>query len=151
LTPVLPIEESFNKDMEKAAKNLYGQIILGSDKFIEKIREMFRGKTIGKEITERKRLLKSPSPEDIIEKVVEVFGVDRDLINGRNIKGNAARKAAIYLVQRYCDVRNEETGRLFGEIHCSAVSKVSARFKEELANNKELAKLVRKVESIVKT
>jgi FKBP-type peptidyl-prolyl cis-trans isomerase (trigger factor) len=40
--------------MEKAAKNLYGQIILGSDKFIEKIREMFRGKTIGKEITERK-------------------------------------------------------------------------------------------------
>ena len=145
------VEESFNKDMENPAKNLYGQIILGSDKFIEKIREMFKGKTISKEITERKRLLKNPSPEDIIEKVVEVFGVDRNLINEKNIRGNAARKAAIYFVQRYCDLRNEETGRLFGEIHCSAVSKVSARFKEELANNKELAKLARKVESIVKT
>src|SRR3972149_6006846 len=55
------VEESFNKDMENPAKNLYGQIILGSDKFIEKIREMFKGKTISKEITERKRLLKNPS------------------------------------------------------------------------------------------
>jgi len=145
------VEESFNKDMETPAKNIYGQIILGSNEFIEKIREMFRGKTISKEIIGRKRLLKSPSPEDIIEKVVEVFGGDRNLINGKNIRGNVARKAAIYFVQRYCDVRNEETGRLFGEIHCSAVSKVSARFKEELANNKELAKLARKIESIVKT
>lgn len=145
------VEESFNKDMENPAKNLYGQLILGSDEFIERIREMFSGKTISKEIVERKRLLKSPLPEDIIEKVAKAFGVNRDLIKEKNIRGNVARKAAIYLVQRYCNLRNDETGKIFGDLHCSAVSKVSTRFKEELANNKALAKITRRVESIVKT
>ncbi|MDI6802057.1 MAG: transposase [Thermodesulfovibrionales bacterium] len=145
------VEESFNKDMEDPAKNLYGQLILGRDEFIEKIRGMFSGKCISKEIVERKRLLKSPTPEDIIEKVAEAFGVDRDLINEKNIRGNVARKAAIYLVQRYCNLRNDEISKIFGDLHCSAISKVSTRFKEELAKNKALAKIIRRLESIVKT
>lgn len=145
------IEESFNKDLENPAKNLYGQLILGTDEFIEKIRGMFSGGSISKEIIERKRLLKSPSPEDIIKKVVETFGVDRNLINGKNIRGNVARKAAIYLVHRYCNLSNDETGKIFGNIQCSAVSKVSMRFKEQLANNKSLSKIMRRIESNVKT
>lgn len=145
------VEESLDKGMENPAKNLYGQIILGSEEFIEKIKGMFKGKTISKEIIERKRLLKISSPEDIIETVAKVFGVNRDSINGKNFRGSAARKTAIYLVQKYCSIKNEEIGKIFGEIHGSAISKVSARFKEELASNNELARLAGKVESIVKT
>jgi len=77
------VEESLDKGIENPAKNLDGQIILGSEEFIEKIREMFKGKTISREITERKRLLKSPSPEDIIETAAKIFGVNRDLIKGK--------------------------------------------------------------------
>lgn len=145
------VEESLNKDLENPSKDLHGQIILGSDEFIEKIRELFRGTTISKEIVECKRLLKRPTPEDIIKKVTEAFGIDVDLINEKNIRGNSARKAAIYLAQRYCDLKNEEIGKIFGGIHYSTVSKVSARFKEELADNKKLGNLIRTVVSNVKT
>jgi len=144
-------KESLNTDIENPAKNLYGQIILGGDEFIEKIRNMLKGKSISKEIAERKRILKSPSPEYIIKKVADVFGVDRDLINDKNIRNNAARKAAIYLAHRYSGLSNEEVGKMFGGIHYSSVSKVSARFEDELGNNKKLAKVIKEIESIVKT
>ena len=97
-------------------------------------------------------IAKNLSIEKIIEKAGKIFCVDRNLIiNGENIRGNEPWKVAIYFVERYCGLRNEKTGRLFGEIHCRAVSKISARFKEELTNSKKLANPVRKIESIVKT
>ncbi len=96
------VEESLDKGMENPLKNLYGKVILGSEEFIEKIKGMYKGKTVSKEILERKRLLTILSPEDVIETVERVFGVNRELMNIKNLRGNAARKTAIYLVQRYC-------------------------------------------------
>ncbi len=59
---------------------------------------MLKGKSISKELAERKRILKSPSPEDIIiKKVADAFGGARDIINDKDIINNAARKVAIYL------------------------------------------------------
>lgn len=132
------IEKSLDTEIENPAKNLYGQIILGGEEFVEKIRNMLKGKSISKELAERKRILRSPLPEDIIKKVADAFGVDRDVINDKDIRNNAARKAAIYLVYRYSGLSNEEVGKIFGGIHYSAVSKVSARLKEELGNNRKL-------------
>ena len=66
------------------------------------------------------------------------------MMNRKNLWGNAVRKTAIYLVQRYCSIKNEEIGKIFGEMHGSAISIVSARFKEGLARNNELARLVKK-------
>ncbi|OQX81999.1 MAG: hypothetical protein B6D56_01005 [Candidatus Omnitrophica bacterium 4484_70.1] len=97
-------------------------------------------------------IAKNLSIEKIIEKAGKIFCVDRNLIiNGKNIRGSKTQKATIYFVQRYCVLRNEETDRLFGETHCKAISKISARFKEKLTNNKKLANLARKVELIIKT
>ncbi len=63
---------------------------------------MLKGKSISKELAERKRILKSPSPEDIIiKKVADAFGGARDIINDKDIRNNAARKAAIYLESVY--------------------------------------------------
>lgn len=95
--------------------------------------------------------MKNPLPEDIIKKVVDAFGVDKDTINDKNIRNTAARKAAIYLVHRYSGLSNEEVGKMFGGIHYSAVSKASSRFEEELGNNKKLVKVIKEIESIVKT
>lgn len=64
---------------------------------------------------------------------------------------NVARKTAIYLVHRYCNLINEETGKIFGSMHYSAISKVATRFKEKLAGNKELSDVMKRLESNVKT
>jgi chromosomal replication initiation ATPase DnaA len=44
--------------------------------------------------------------------------------------------------QRYAGMSNEEIGKRFGEIHYSAVSKASARVKEEMASDHALWRLV---------
>lgn len=41
--------------------------------------------------------------------------------------------------------------RIFGNIHYSAVSKVVTKFKEELAGNKELSNVMKRLESNIKT
>ncbi len=65
-------------------------------------------------------------------------------------RGDTARKAAIYMVHRYCGLSNEEIGQLFGGGHFSAVSKTTARLKEKMAEDKKLLKLIEELESNVK-
>lgn len=143
------IEESVHKD--NLAQELSGQIILGGERFIEKIMDMFKGKSISKEIVERELISKNIMPEDIIKKVTEAFEVTRDFIDNRAEKSNSVRKAAMYLVYKYCNMGNREAGKIFGGIHYSAIRKAYVRFEEELATDKELAKTIRKIESNVKT
>jgi chromosomal replication initiation ATPase DnaA len=44
-------------------------------------------------------------------------------------------------------VSNEEVGGVFGGIHYSAVSKASARVREEMHRDRELSELVGKLDS----
>ncbi len=62
-----------------------------------------------------------------------------------------ARLSAIYFVQRYSGLSNEEIGKIFGGIHKSAISKVSMRLKEIMTINKKLSKQIMKIDSTFKT
>src|SRR3990170_6327758 len=68
-----------------------------------------------------------PDPDKIIKEVATTFGIDKDIIEGKGQRNNMARNAAIYFVQRYTGLKNEEIGDIFGGIHYSAVSKASWR------------------------
>jgi len=70
-----------------------------------------------------------------IKEVAAAFGVDEDMIEGKGQRNNMARNAAIYFVQRYTGLKNEEIGEIFGGIHYSAVSKASWRLQQEMADN----------------
>ena len=54
---------------------------------------------------------------------------------------------AVYVVQKYRGLVNEEIGRLFGGLHYSAVSKAEGRVREAMATDRELVKIVRKLDS----
>ena len=46
---------------------------------------------------------------------------------------------------------NEEVGKLFGGLHYSAVSKASARLREDMAKDKKLSKIIQRIDSHFKT
>ena len=121
----------------ESKKKFYGQIILGREEFIEKIKGMLKGKPLSSEIAERKRLMGNPQPDNVIKIVAEMFGVDEKGINCKGSRTNTARKAAIYFMQRYAGLGNEEVGKLFGELHYSAVSKASARLRKNVERDKK--------------
>lgn len=144
-------EEGLHTDIGNPTKDLYGQIILGGEEFIEKIKGMLKGKPLSSEIVERKRLMENPQPGDVIKIVAEMFRVDEKEINCKGSRTNTPRKAAIYFMQRYAGLSNEEVGKLFGGLHYSAVSKASARLREDMAKDKTLSKIIQRIDSHFKT
>lgn len=135
------VEEGLTKDIPRPLGDIQGQIVLGSDKFIGKIKKMLTGKGISSDITERKRFISRPAPDFIIKEVAAAFNADDDKIREKGQRKNMARNAAIYFVQRYSGLTNVEIGEIFGGIHYSAVSKAAERFKQEMADNKQILKL----------
>ncbi len=144
-------EEGLREEQKSPLSSLWGQLVLGGEGFIEKIRGFIKDQSISQEIVERKRLVKKPLSEDIVKAVARVFGVKDKVIKSKGGRGNIARVVAMYIVQRYAGISNEDIGKIFGGIHYSAVSKASARLKERMASDEKLLKLVKNISSHVKT
>ncbi|MDA2920717.1 hypothetical protein MYX76_14715, partial [Desulfobacterota bacterium AH_259_B03_O07] len=70
-------------------------------------------------------------------------------IKMRGIRGNMARNVAIYMSKRYCGLTNQVIGNIFGEIHHSAVSKVSSRLEERIKKDKKLNIFIEEIKSHV--
>jgi len=130
---------------------LRGRVILGNEMFLEKTRNLLAGKRISREVVERKKLRVVPLPDKIITAVADTCGVKEEKITASGGKNNKARKVAMYLVYQYSGLGNTEIGELFGGIHYSAVSKAVTRLKQEMLHDKDLASLIEKAKSHVKT
>ncbi|MCL5422073.1 MAG: transposase [Nitrospirae bacterium] len=145
------VEEGLKEGREETPlKAVQGQVVLGGEDFVEKIKRMLKGRELSSDILERKRFMVVPNPGDVIKEVAKTFETDEELIKKKGRKDNTARKAAIYFVQRYSGLSNEEIGKIFGGIHFSAVSKASDRLKKEMADDRRLAKRIEKINSSFK-
>jgi chromosomal replication initiation ATPase DnaA len=91
-----------------------------------------------------KRILESTTEPAAIMKITEeVFGMNL------KTKGDH-RNAAIYLVRRYSGLTNEETGKLFGGMHYTAVSRLCKKFSEQIAADKKLNEKIKAILSRIK-
>lgn len=145
------VNNGLGKERTNPLKELYGQMILGKDAFIEKTVARLKGEAISQEIVERKRLKNQAKPEEIVAVVAAAFGIEEEKIKNKGGRDNIAKKMAIYLIKRYAGLSNQEIGNFFGGMHYSAVSKSSVRFEREMEKNGELSSFVKKLVSNVKT
>ena len=145
------VTEALGKDQDSPLSQLYGQLALGSEEFIEEIKALLKGEKISGEIVERKRLEDRPEPDKILAAVASAFGEPKGRLVEKKGRNNTAKKVAIYLMKRYSCLDNKEIGQVFGGLHYSAVSKSAARLEKALSKDKKLAKLVNKLVSNVKT
>ena len=142
------------KGMLQPKKNpftdLYGQIILGSKEFIEKIKKSVDETKLSSEIVERKRLSDYIAPREILSVVSIYFKTHVEVLKNRGSRNNTAKKVAIFLMKRYSGLSNNEIGQIFGGIHYSSVTKSSKRLEEEMGKNENLRKIVSEIVSNVK-
>ena len=143
--------EPHEKEPSDLFKDLYGQVILGREEYVKKTKRLFRGKALSQEIAERKRFTDGAKPEDIITAVASEFGVTEEKLMKKRSRQNIGRKAAVYLIKRHAGLTNREIGDLFGGMHYSSVSRLSARLEGEMIKDRKLAERVRKITSKVKT
>lgn len=136
------VEEGLKAKETTPLRNLQSQVILGGEGFIGRIRGMLKGRRLSQGIVGRKRWMEHPFPMEVVGVVSEAFGISQLEILGRGGRANVARKVAIYLCQRFTGLSNEAIGGLFGGIHYSTVSKVTARLREEMLKDKKFSKLM---------
>ncbi len=141
------VEEGLRVKEPSPLGDLYGQVLLGGKGFIERIKGMLKGRRLSEGIIERKRLLGYPTPEEVVGVVSETFGVNEEEIWERGGRADTARRVAIYCCHRYTGLSNGAIGELFGGIHYSTVSKVTARLRVEMVRDKELSKLMNRIHS----
>ena len=144
------VEEGLEGKIETPLKDLYARVILGGKEFREDIRRLLKRQKISDEIIEKKGFTENRAPEEIIKEVAKTLGIKEGEVLNRG-KNEEGRKIAIYLIQRYSGLSNKEIGEIFGGIHYSSISKISMRLKEQMARDKNLHRLVKRVESNVKT
>ena len=137
-------------ESESPLRELYGQVILGTEEFIERVKGAVRGGKISEEIVDRKRLKERLEPEEILRVVSERYGEEPEALRARG-RNKTARKVAIYLMKRYSGLSNLEAAKQFGGLHCSAVTKTCTRLELETKGDKRLQKVIREVMSKVKT
>ena len=144
------VEEVVDRGVENPFKNVYGQVLLGGEKFKERIQDLIKSQPLGEGIVDRKRFKGVVNVDELVRAVGDAFGVKEKEIKMRGSRNNKARNVAIYLAKRYCGLSNREIGEIFGGIHYSAVSKASSRLEEEIEKDKRLFRLIEEVKSHIK-
>jgi REP element-mobilizing transposase RayT len=115
--------------------------ILGSDKFIEKIKTRYFGIKKHQEIPQTKYL--EPAIKDIKQIVSNVYKVTTDsLLKSRRSLNNEPRDLAIYISRSYTGRKLDEIGAEFNIDKYSTVSSIIVKIRDRLRNDKSLTKQI---------
>ncbi len=128
------VTSQINIQSESPLEKTVASTILGSDNFIEMIKDQYIDrKKKDRSVPAVKELIDSPEIEEIYRKV-EVLCNDTSL----------SRSMTIYLLHKFSDKRLKEIGSFFG-IGDSGVSQASRRFNVALEKSKKLSRTVERV------
>jgi len=116
-------------------------VILGSEKFMARLRGRFFPRKADSEIPQRKEL--APGLDLLVGVVSRSYGVEgKDLCYSRRGHGNEARNVAIYLTRRLRGDRLKEIGEAFKIDRYSTVSTIVERMKVRIERDETLRKKV---------
>ena len=130
---------------------LFAGLILGSEPFVQEVKGRIVGEGLDREIVERRKLRTWSEPDKIINEVALAFDAEPASITARGGRDNLARKVAILLTKRYGGLSNQETGRLFGGLSGSAISRAAAVLGKKANKDRGLRGAIERLESRIKT
>jgi len=120
--------------------------VLGSESFVEKVKDNFFHKKRHDEIPESRRL--APDAEKIKKAICRAYGIEESsLLSSRRGVLNEPRNVAIFLVRRLRGEKLEEIGRQFGISKYSSVSSVVNRTGSQLRTESRLKKSYQQIYS----
>lgn len=114
-----------NTGMDNPLKDSYRGVALGSEEFVERIKEKIRSLGVKREVAETK-MAREYSAEEVIKTIMKRFGVERQEIF-RKRRGNIYRQLALYFIKRNTMLSLNEIGEEF-DMDYAAVSQACKRF-----------------------
>lgn len=130
------VEEAIGEKISNPLSSVFGQIVLGGEEFVKKIKQKISKREIGDDIVERRRLRNDVSMEEIQEEVSEVI---REEIQKRNV--------SVYFAKKLGNHTNREISEKFGGFHYSNVVKIFNKIEKLMQTDKALGNKIREVNS----
>ena len=131
-----------HQDMKNPLQQSYRNIALGSEPFIERIKDKIEDLGRRREIPSTRSISKY-DVDTIITKMTQVMNIERRMIFYKK-RGNLNRSLAIYLIKHFTELSLAEIGQLF-KMDYSAVSQVAKRFEQESKVNHKIEKIKQKM------
>ena len=121
---------------------------IGSNLFVDKIKEMFFSNKTHEEVPESRFL--APDVDRIVEEVCKYYKVPRDdILVSKRGHFNEPRNVAIYLIRCIRNDTLKGVGKVFGIDKNSTVGSVVERVKREMEKNKNISKRVENLKDIL--
>ncbi len=122
--------------------------VLGSENFINRVKEKFFCKKRHDEIPESRRL--APGSEKIKQAICKGYGIEENsLLSSRRGVLNEPRNVAIFLIRRLRGEKLEEIGRQFGIAKYSSVSSAIEKMKRDISADRSLKARVKDIEKML--
>jgi hypothetical protein len=139
------IEEGIERGYDTPWENLKGQVILGREEFVRKLKGKTNGKASPREQPSMK-VLEAVSPDEVLKKVSRELGIKTEELVGKRPARRDYRALVMELMYRHGRVGQGEIGRRMGGLDYSTVSRERKRLRERIAVDRELTRLVEKAE-----
>ena len=119
--------------------------MLGSESFVNRMKEKFFHKKRHDEIPESRKL--APEAEKIKKTICNAYGIEESsLLSSRRGVLNEPRNVAIFLLRRLRGEKLNDIGRQFGISKYSSVSSVIEKMKREISADRRLRMKVKSIE-----
>jgi len=126
--------------------SVQGQVVLGEEKFIERIKDELEGNGSQREQPGVRRL-RAKAPTDAIKAVARYFGVEEQRLTGKRTGLRDQRAVAMELIFRTGGIGQVEIGRLIGGLDYTSVSRERKRLREKVEHDAKLRRAVAQIES----
>ena len=123
-------------------------IILGSEEFVEKIRDLLKGRAHDPELPALSHLHRRPVLEEVIVKTVERFGGDSSQWRHGRRCDDMARAVAAYVARQTTGLRVAQISEALGYRNMSSVSVSCRRVEREMRHSSFAKKVRRLVEEV---
>jgi REP element-mobilizing transposase RayT len=141
------VEESDPWTLENPGRSPVGGFILGSEDFVNWVKETFLlSEKATKEKPQLNALQSRIDMKGIVAAAGEIFDVDSDEILIKGKKRNLARDVAIYLSRKHSRRSGKELGQYFGDISGSAIALRCKAVAERLQKDKRLKNRIKEIE-----
>lgn len=148
------VEVGATFQLESPLKDVYAQVILGKEEFIEKIKVFVNdsnNNSRDKNIPSLKIInnLREINLDDITEVMNKFYKIDIKEVVMKKTHPNIYRQIAIYLIRRHSDEKTRKIGEYFGGIGESAVGIAFKRIRCKREKDKNFDEEIRNIEELL--
>jgi putative transposase len=140
------ILDGINRGYATPWDSVEGQVVLGEEKFIERIKAELEEAGSRRE-QPGVRQLQAKAPARVIQAVARFFGVEEKRLTGKRTGLRDERAVAMELMYRNGGIGQVEIGRLMGGLDYTAVSRERKRLREKVEQEAHLRRAVSEIET----